>query len=44
MKPLEVAVEVFGGDATVAAQEVLEALMAAVDGLDVPCTPNMLTG
>ena len=44
MKPLEVAVEVSGGGASMAAQKVLEALMAAVDGLDVQRAPNMLAG
>ena len=34
MEPLEVAAEVFGSDATIATQESLEALMAAVHRLD----------
>ena len=44
MEPLEVAGEVFGSDAAIAAQESLEALMAAVDRLDVQFTPDPLTG
>ena len=44
MEPLEVAAEVFGSDATIAAQESLEALMAAVHRLDVQFTPDPLTG
>src|SRR5512147_2741680 len=43
MEPLEVAVEVFGSDAPIAAQESLEALMAAVHRLDVQLTPDPLT-
>src|SRR5512147_2172086 len=44
MEPLEVAAEVFGSEATIAAQESLEALMAAVHRLDVQFTPDPLTG
>ena len=44
MEPLEVAAEVFGSDATIAPQESLEALMAAVHRLDVQFTPDPLTG
>ena len=44
MEPLEVAVEVFGSEATIAAQESLEAFMAAVHRLDVQFTPDPLTG
>lgn len=44
MKPLEVAGEVFGSDATMTAQKILEALMTAVDGLDVQRATNMLAG
>ena len=44
MEPLEVAVEVFGSDAPIAAEESLEALMAAVHRLDVQFTPDPLTG
>ena len=41
MEPLEVAAEVFGSDATIAAQESLEALMAAVHRLDVQFTRTL---
>src|SRR5512144_796167 len=43
MEPLEVAVEVFGSDAPIAAEESLEALMTAVHRLDVQLTPDPLT-
>ena len=42
MKPSEIAVEILGGDATMATKEGLEPLMAAVDGLDVQFSPDAL--
>ena len=42
MIPPQVAVEIFGGDSAVAAEKVLEALMAAVDRLDVEVAAHPL--
>ena len=44
VKPSEVAVEILGGDPTMTAQESLEPLVAAVDGLNMQFTPDTLTG
>ena len=44
MVPVEVVAEVFGGDASMRAQEGLEPFMAAVSGLDMEVTTDVLSG
>lgn len=44
MIPPQVAVEIFGGDSTVATEKVLEALLAAVDRLNVEIATHPLAG
>jgi hypothetical protein len=43
MEPLEVAVEIFGCDATIAPQECLETFMATVHRLDMEVASDTLT-